>query len=54
MSIATTTATGHCMKCTVQREIKDIKQITLKNGRPAAEGVCPVCGTKIFKIGGGE
>jgi hypothetical protein len=27
------------------------KQITLKNGRPAVKGTCPVCGTKIFRIG---
>ena len=27
------------------------KEITMKNGRPATEGVCPDCGTKIFKIG---
>ena len=41
------------MKCKAQREIKGPKQITMKNGRPATEGTCPVCGTKIFKIGGG-
>jgi hypothetical protein len=41
------------MKCKTQREIKDAKQITMKNGRPATEGACPVCGTKIFKIGAG-
>jgi ribosomal protein S27E len=41
------------MKCKEQREIKGAKQITMKNGRPATEGTCPVCGTKIFKIGGG-
>jgi len=23
----------------------------MKNGRPATQGICPVCGTKIFKIG---
>jgi hypothetical protein len=23
----------------------------MKNGRPATQGRCPVCGTKIFKIG---
>jgi hypothetical protein len=23
----------------------------MKNGRPAIQGVCPDCGTKIFKIG---
>jgi hypothetical protein len=46
-------ASGYCMKCKTQREIKDAKQITMKNGRPATEGSCPVCGTKIFKIGAG-
>jgi Domain of unknown function (DUF5679) len=49
-----TVATGYCMKCKAQREIKNAKQITMKNGRPATEGACPVCGTKIFKIGAGS
>ena len=44
-------ATGYCVKCKASREIKDAKQITMKNGRPATQGSCPVCGTKIFKIG---
>lgn len=44
-------AQGYCVKCKASREIKDAKQITMKNGRPATEGLCPVCGTKIFKIG---
>jgi hypothetical protein len=25
----------------------------MKNGRPAIKGTCSVCGTKMFKIGGG-
>lgn len=45
-------ANGYCVKCKTSREIKDAKQITMKNGRPATQGLCPVCGTKIFKIGG--
>ena len=28
------------------------QKITMKNGKPAPEGKCPVCGTKMFKIGG--
>jgi hypothetical protein len=44
-------ASGYCVKCKASREIKDAKQITMKNGRPATQGICPVCGTKIFKIG---
>jgi Domain of unknown function (DUF5679) len=52
--LESTVATGYCMKCKAQREIKNAKQITMKNGRPATEGACPVCGTKIFKIGAGK
>ena len=32
-------------------EIKDPKKVTLKNGKPATQGVCPKCGTKVFRIG---
>ena len=42
---------GYCVKCRAKKEIKNAKEITMKNGRPATEGVCPDCGTKIFKIG---
>jgi len=42
---------AYCMKCRQKREIKDPKQITLKNNRPAVQGICPVCGTKVFRIG---
>jgi RNase P subunit RPR2 len=42
---------GYCLKCKTQREIKDAKEITMKNGKPAITGTCPTCGTKIFKIG---
>jgi len=44
-------ATAYCVKCRQKREMKDPKQITFKNGRPALQGVCPVCGTKVFRIG---
>jgi len=45
------TMQGYCVKCRAKREMKDPKSITMKNGRPATQGVCPVCGTKMFKIG---
>lgn len=44
-------ADGYCVKCRTKREMQDAQQITMKNGRPATQGTCPVCGTKIFKIG---
>jgi hypothetical protein len=50
-ALEVTVATGYCVKCKASREIKDAKAITMKNGRPATQGICPVCGTKIFKIG---
>jgi hypothetical protein len=31
--------------------MKDEKKVTMKNGKPATQGVCPVCGTKMFRIG---
>jgi len=42
---------AYCMKCRTKRDMKDPKNITLKNGRPATRGTCPVCGTKMFRIG---
>ena len=42
---------AYCVKCKAKREIKDARSITMKNGRPATQGVCPICGTKMFRIG---
>lgn len=42
---------AYCVKCKAKKEMKDPKQITMKNGRPATQGVCPTCGTKMFRIG---
>lgn len=44
-------AQAYCMKCRKKVEIKNPQQITLKNGRPATSGICPNCGTKVFRIG---
>ena len=42
---------AYCMKCKKKVEIKNPKAITLKNKRPATKGVCPKCGTKVYRIG---
>lgn len=44
---------AYCFKCRAKREIKNPQQVTLKNGKPATQGQCPVCGTKVFRIGKG-
>ena len=41
---------AYCFKCLAKREIQDAKVVTLKNDRPATEGVCQQCGTKVFRI----
>lgn len=41
---------AYCMKCKAKKEMKDAKEVTMKNGRPAMQGLCPDCGTKMNKI----
>ena len=42
---------GYCVKERMMVVFKDPNQVTMYYGRPAILGVCPDCGTKIFKIG---
>ena len=44
-------AQAYCVKCRANREIQSPTQVTLKNGRPATQGTCPVCKTRVFRIG---
>ena len=41
---------GYCVKCKEKREMKDVKIVEIKPGRPAAKGNCSVCGTGMYKI----
>ncbi len=41
---------GRCMKCRKQVEIKDGKEVVMKNGMKAMKGTCGTCGTKVFRI----
>ncbi|MBT9160708.1 MAG: hypothetical protein DDT26_01999 [Dehalococcoidia bacterium] len=41
---------AYCVKCRAKVEIKNPQAITFKNGRPATQGVCHTCGTKVFRI----
>jgi hypothetical protein len=43
---------AYCVKCKTKRDMKNEKQVTMKNGRGAISGTCSVCDTKIFMIGG--
>ncbi|HZT35981.1 MAG TPA: DUF5679 domain-containing protein [Nitrososphaera sp.] len=52
--VATLATQAYCVKCKAKREMKGEKQVTMENGRNALSGTCSVCGTKMFKIGGGS
>lgn len=43
---------AYCVKCKSMTEIKNPEEVTMKNGRKAMKGTCPVCGTKVFRITG--
>jgi uncharacterized protein DUF5679 len=45
---------AYCVKCKTKRDMKDEKQVTMKNGQKALSGICTTCGTKMFRIGGGS
>ncbi len=44
---------AYCLKCRTRREMRNPTRVTLKNGRPATQGSCPVCGTRMYRIGKG-
>ncbi len=45
------TVTAYCFRCRTKRGMKNPQEIVMKNGRPATNGECPDCGTKMFRIG---
>lgn len=42
---------AYCVRCKSKQEMQNPKAILMKNGKPATQGSCPVCGTKVFRIG---
>ena len=41
---------AYCVKEKAQKQMKDAKEVTLKNGKHAMQGVCSSCGTKMMKF----
>jgi hypothetical protein len=46
-------AEAYCVKDKKKVEIQNAQKITMKNGKPAIQGTCPICGGKVFRIGAG-
>ena len=41
---------AYCVKCKAKKQMKDPKQVKMKNGRAAMKGRCPDCGTGLYRI----
>ena len=41
----------YCVKCKARTESADLKAVTMKNGRAAAQATCVVCGARKFRFG---
>jgi predicted RNA-binding Zn-ribbon protein involved in translation (DUF1610 family) len=46
-------AQAYCVKDKQKVEIQNPQNITMKNGKPAVKGQCPMCGNTVFRIGAG-
>ena len=42
---------AYCVKCRTKREIQNPEPVFTEKGTPATRGVCPVCGTTLFRMG---
>jgi len=42
---------AYCVKCKAKQEMDNPQAVTMKNGKPATKGTCPVCKTGMYRIG---
>ncbi len=45
---------AYCVKCKTTRTMNDPQAVYTKTGTPGTRGVCPVCGTTLFRMGATE
>jgi len=42
---------AYCVKCKVKREMEGMQPVFTSQATPATRGICPVCGTTLFRMG---
>jgi DNA topoisomerase-1 len=42
---------AYCVKCKTKREMENPQPVFTVKATPATKGVCPVCGTNLFRMG---
>jgi hypothetical protein len=45
-------AEAYCAKDKQKVEILNPQRITMKNGKSALQGTCPICGGTVVRVGG--
>lgn len=45
---------AYCVKCHTQQEMRHVEIAQMKNKKLAFKGICPVCGTGMYRIGRSE
>jgi len=43
---------AYCVKCKAKRDMLESEPIFTRTGTPATRGICPICGTKLTRMGG--
>ena len=51
-ALSVKTVQAYCVKGKAKISVKNPKDYLMKNKRLAVRGICPDCGTKVFKIKG--
>lgn len=42
---------AYCVKCRTKRDLRDPEAVYTRTGTPGSKGSCPVCETKLFRMG---
>ena len=40
---------GYCLQCKAPRKMLEVRYLRTGSGRPAAQGKCQLCGSRMFK-----
>ena len=48
------TMQAYCVKCKAKRDMQNPEAVYTEKGTPGTKGVCPVCGTSMFRMGATE
>src|SRR5215207_9184748 len=48
------TMQAYCVKCKAKRDMQNVEAVFTASGTPGTKGICPVCGTSMYRMGATE